>query len=755
MARRPPQEYPSGRALPLRARGTVRRAWRAGLLLSALVPAACSNSPYPREDEGRNVLYTTFGSEPQHLDPAQSYSAGDYRIVCNVLEPPFQYHYLKRPYELIPCTAREVPKCERRKVTFRGRTYAEAVAYTIRLRALLRYQRHPCFVERNRRLKESDVRGVAEVWDIKPYGTRKVTAGDFVHAIRRLADPRLACPLYPTFTKHFLGMAEYREVLDAKLAKAREARKAAAGPLYNREQNEKYDPVPIDYADGADEFPFVRAIDEATFEIVLKGPYPPMLYWMALPFFAPVPPEAVAFFNQRPLRVRSIDLDKNLVGTGAYVLRRYDPTNEIVLERNAEFRDDRYPTLPRPDANDPAAVAWYEQMRSGGMLADAGRRLPQVDRVVFRREKESIPRWNKFLQGYYDDSGIRGDMFDQAVRLSSRGDSVLTDELAAEGIRLLTSPGAGFYFYNFNMTDPVVGGYAERKRKLRHAISIAFDTEEEIAIFSNGQSVPSHGPIPPGIFGHESGRAGINPVVYRWDDVSGRPARRSLDEARGLLAEAGYPNGYDANGEPLVLKLITGWSSPEGRSQVRFVRKQFEKLNIRLEVETSDDNQLNQKRLSGSFQFLHWGWHGDYPDPENFLFLFHCPDANDPEGQPVSKYNSERFNELFRTLRSMENSPRRLEVIREALAVLRTDAPAIFKSHPVGYSLYHDWYRSVWPNSMALNSLKYCRIDAARRAAYRKARNEPRWWPLVVLAVVLAAAAVPAVRVAARQFREA
>lgn len=726
----------------------------AGTILLALGSAACSNSPYPEKDEGKNVVYTTFASESHHMDPAQSYSAGDYGIICNVLESPFQYHYLKRPYELIACTAREVPKPQPRAVTFRGKAYEEAVAYTIRVQPGLRYQDHPCFVARNRRLTDRDLRGVRDVWDIQPHATREVKSADFVHAIRRLADSRLACPLYPTFAKHFLGMAEYREALDGKLARARAVRKAAAGPLYSREQDEKYDPIPVDYAEGAEEFPFVREIDDHTFEIIIAGPYPPILYWMALPFFSPVPPEAVAFFNQRPLLLRNIELDKNLLGTGPYLLRRYDPTNEIVLERNPNFRDERYPDLPRPDANDGQALAWYEKLQAGGMLEDVGKPLPQIDRIIYRMEKESIPRWNKFLQGYYDDSGIRSDMFDQAVRLSSRGDSVLTDGLAAEGIRLRTSAGAGFYFYNFNMEDDVVGGYTDDKRKLRQAISIAFDTEEEIAIFTNGQAVRSHGPIPPEIFGQEPGRRGINPVVYRWDEARKRPVRRSLDEAKRLLAEAGYPNGYGPDGEPLSLRFLTDWASPEGRSRVRFIRKQLQKLNIRLDVETSDFNRLNQKRLSGSFRFLHWGWHGDYPDPENFLFLFYCPDASDPNAMPVSKYNSEEFNRLFRKLRSMENGPERLAVIREALDVLRVDAPAIFKSHPVGYALFHDWYRSVWPNSMALNSRKYHRIDPARRTAYRKAHNQPRWWPLAVLAAVVAASAVPAVRVAARRFRE-
>lgn len=737
------------------ARATGKWLWRTGVAVLLVLPAACNNSPYSEEEEGQNILYTTFSTEPNHMDPGQSYAAFDHSIIGNVLETPFEYHYLKQPYELIPMTAVDVPKARQREVTFGEKTH-NATVYTIRLKPGTLYHDHPCFVPSNRRLTAKDVRGVRDVWDIKPTATREALAKDYVHAIRRLADPRLACPLYPTFAKHFLGMAEYRSAFEEKLEKAREARKAAAGPLYNPEQGEKYNPVRIDYGEGAEKFPFAKEIDKYTFEIVLGGPYPPILYWMAMPFFSPVPAEAIEFFNQRPLLERSIVFDKNLVGTGPFIMRQFDPTNQIVLERNPKYRLQRYPSLPRPTGDDPKALQRYDQMKAAGILENAGKRLPMIDRIVWRVEKESIPRWNKFLQGYYDESVVRGDFFDQTVRLSSQGDSVLTDELSELGVRLVTSQLAGFYYYVFNMNDPVIGrGAGEAGRKLRHAISVAFDTEEEIAVFESGRGVPSHGPIPPGIFGSELGRIGINPVVYRWDAEGNRPVRRSLDEAKKLLAEAGYPNGYGKDGQPLTIQFVTGWSSAEGRSQVRFVRKQFEKLNIRLKIETSDSNRFNEKVRSGSFQFIHWGWRGDYPDPENFLFLMYGPHGKVKSGgENHSNYDSEEYNRLFQQMAAMENTPERLEIIRKMLKILRYDAPVIFGHHPVGYGLYHDWYRGVWPNAIAMNTQKYHRIDPVRRAAYRKEHNTPRVWPVVAFLALLGASAIPAFRIAARRLRE-
>src|SRR3954452_16656159 len=68
------------------------------------------NDPYPAADRGRNILYSAFTERPKHLDPVQSYTSDEYDFIQQIYEPPLQYHYLKRPYELVPQTTTEVPK---------------------------------------------------------------------------------------------------------------------------------------------------------------------------------------------------------------------------------------------------------------------------------------------------------------------------------------------------------------------------------------------------------------------------------------------------------------------------------------------------------------------------------------------------------------------------------------------------------------------------------------------------------------------
>src|SRR5690606_33230272 len=134
------------------------------------------------------------------------------------------------------------------------------------------------------------------------------------------------------------------------------------------------------------------------------------------------------------------------------------------------------------------------------------------------------------------------------------------------------------------------------------------------------------GPIPPGIFGFRDGDAGVNPVVYTCHD--GKPVRRSITEARRLLAEAGYPGGRAAHGgQPLVLYLDTTDRGPGDKSRLDWYRKQFAKLDIQLEIRATDWNRFQDKVRSGNTQMFFLGWNADYPDPENFLFLFYGPQS--------------------------------------------------------------------------------------------------------------------------------
>jgi ABC-type transport system substrate-binding protein len=492
----------------------------------------------------------------------------------------------------------------------------------------------------------------------------------------------------------------------------------------------------------------VERVDSHTFRVKLNGAYPQFVYWLAMPFFAPVPWEAEKFFAQPGMAEKNFTLDWWPVGTGAYMLTENNPNARMVLERNPNFRGEAYPG--EGDAGD----------RAAGLLADAGKTMPFIDRVVFSREKEAIPYWNKFLQGYYDVSAIGSDQFDQAVRVGIEGEAALTPDMEEKGIRLSTSVATSTGYVAFNWDDPVVGGLqggaaAERARKLRQAIAIAFDTEEQIAIFANGRGIAAQGPIAPGIFGYRDGREGMNRYMYDW--VDGRPQRKSIDAARRLLAEAGYPDGRDAKtGQPLVLYLDTVARGPGDKAVFDWYRRQFEKLSIQLEIRATDWNRFQDKIRKGATQIFRLGWNADYPDPENFLFLLYGPQSRaKSQGENASNYENAEYDALFEKMKDMPNSAERQQLIDRMVEIVRRDSPWIWGVHPKDYSLRHSWVANDKPNNMARNNLKYLRIDPQKRAAFRARWNHPVLWPIALIVGLLAVSAIPAVMTYRRRERMA
>ena len=674
--------------------------------LLCLLLAACDgglwNDPYPAADEGRSILYTAFTERPKHLDPAQAYSENEYEFLALIYAPPLQYHYLKRPYQLVPLAASGMPRVtylDKHRRPLADTADAGRIAYSvyeIHIKPNMRYQPHPAFVPENYVLTSGTMSGIHSLVDFASTGTRAVTAADYAYQIKRLVHPQLHTPIAGVMSEYIVGLKEYAATLQTA---ARQH--------------------PDDFLDlNRYPLPGVEVVNDTTYRIMIKGKYPQFAYWLAMPFFSPMPQEVERFYALPGMRERNLSLDWWPVGSGPYYLSENDPNRRMVLTRNPYYDSESYPV--EGEAGDAAA----------GLLADAGKPLPLIDRVVFSLEKETIPYWNKFLQGYYDASGISSDSFDQAVHVSVSGETNVSDEMKAQGITLSTSIATSTMYTGFNWLDPVVGGSSERATKLRRAISIAVDYEEFISIFANGRGIAAQSPIPPGIFGYREGEAGINRYVYDWAD--GGAKRKSIEEARRLLAEAGYPGGVDAaTGQALVIHLDTTSGGVGDKSRLDWIRKQFDKIGVQLDVRSTDYNRFQDKIRRGDMQMYYWGWNADYPDPENFLFLLDGAQAKVGRGgENASNYSNPEFDRLFDQMKNMDNGPARQAIIDRMLEILRHDAPWLWGYHPKNYVLQHGWLHNVKSNIMANNKLKYWRVDGAERERMRRKWNQPVRWPL-------------------------
>jgi hypothetical protein len=194
----------------------------------ALLPAAASRTTRIRAAErGRNILYSAFTDRPKHLDPVQSYTEDEITFTAQIYEPPLQYHYLKRPYTLIPADQRGgagaallrrgAASCRPMR---RWRRLRVSV-YEIRIRPGIRYQPHPAFASSTRPASRSiasstaSTGGIDTLADFAQSGTRELVADDYIYQIKRLAHPRLHSPIFSMMAERIVGLRELGAALQA------------------------------------------------------------------------------------------------------------------------------------------------------------------------------------------------------------------------------------------------------------------------------------------------------------------------------------------------------------------------------------------------------------------------------------------------------------------------------------------------------------------------------------------------------------
>ena len=691
------------------------------LSLSIFSYASVWNSPHGSEKIKADTLFSSFSTPLKKLDPVQSYNAIEWAVIGQIYEPPLQYNYLKRPYELEPLTLTKMPDIryldkDNQEVEEDSKEimYSE---YRLELREDIYYQNHPAFVKKQDGtlmydgLTEESLEKIDSLDDFKKTATRKLLASDYAYAIKRMAVRQNHSPILDTMQEYIVGLKTFSQHMTQRVKETKNSHVWTDLRKYSIEG--------------------VKVLDDSVLTIKIKGKYPQFNYWLSMNFFAPIPWEADLFYQQEGLITKNITLNWFPVGTGAYYLAENNPNKQMLLLVNPNYHHEVYPSLS------PEEIEALNVPKE--LLEDSGKKLPFIKEVVYALEKESIPLWNKFLQGYYDASGISSEAFDQAVNISSAGSMDLSSEMREKGIELRGSVEPSTFYLAFNMTDPIVGGYSDSAKKLRQAISIAQNQEEYISIFLNDRGIPAQGPIPPGIFGYEEGEKGTDSVIYDW--VNGKRVRKSMEVAKRLLAEAGYPNGIsEITGKVLKLHYDATATGPDDRALMDWQRKQFAKLGIQLVIRSTDYNRFQRKVRKGKVQIFSWGWNADYPDPENFLFLLYGPNSvvnTNGAGINSSNYQNPKFDALFDEIKTMKNTAERKKKIKQMLEIVREDAPWIWGVNPKSLALFHQWYKNVLPHAMANNTLKYKRVDAPLRVIKQKEWNQPQILPLIMFVLFL------------------
>jgi ABC-type transport system substrate-binding protein len=592
------------------------------ITLVVFLTLALSSCTRKNDDGNLLVFHGSLPDEVKSLDPANAYDGVSLTVLPNIYETLYQYSYLSENYQLEPLLAADLPKVS-----------ADRLTVTIPLKHGVFFQDDPCF-------KRTGGKG------------RELTAHDFVHAFKRLALPSLQSQGWWIFDGKIKGINEFHD----KLTKAT---KGDIPELFS----EKIEGL--------------QALDNYTLQLKLTAPYPQLLYVLAMSFTAPVPPEAIELYGDE-----SGNITDHPVGTGPFILKNWERSRQLVLERNSKHHPDFYPTNGA------------ESFRKKGLLADAGKTLPFLDRLTFKITKEQQPRWLNFMRGNEDLITIPKDNFPQAIKNKVN----LSPEFATKGLRLSIETGAVFYYISFNMRDKLLG----TNKLLRQALSAAIDRDKWIEIFTNSTGMKMTTALPPGI----QDRPKSSKLKYDYN----------LQQAKELLKKAGYPEGKEL---PSINFDLSGSSSLD-RQYGEFFTSQWSAIGVKVNVILNTFPAYLEKSKQGNLQISLGGWNLDYPDAENVYQLLYGP--NQAPGPNSSNYNSPEMNKLYLKMASAEPGPARAETIQKMDDLLQEEAPWAFGYYFANYELTQPWLLNYRGNDIIPNKFKYLRVDREAKEHYLSER---------------------------------
>jgi oligopeptide transport system substrate-binding protein len=562
---------------------------------------------------------------PKSLDPAKGSTQYDNMACSQVYDQLLQYKYLARPLDVEPLLAAEMPRITDNP--------DGTQTWRFRLREDVYFHDDPCFAGgKGRRLRAEDV----------------------FYSWKRLADPRYELENWWLIEGMIVGFdayktaqgiaAKFKPGQETEFEKARVEAIMAAEEQGRAELEAAFALAKIGRFEYDAAVRGLKVIDDLNLEILLTGPVQQFRWKLTQFQLSVVPREAVEKYGEQ--------FGAHPVGTGAFIVKDGDWQQGRFLNytRNPNFREERYPSemssVPEIAARD----------RGFGLDQAAGKRLPFLDRIECPFYVPDPPMWLDFESGKLDYVQMPAEYFDKAV---NRRTLKLRPEYARKGVTLYPEPLLDFIFRGFNMHDPVVGGYSEKQRKLRQAISLAMDLDETNESFYNGTNSVYDGPIPPGLDGYP--KDGHAPVSYRGPDLA---------RARRLLAEAGYPDG---KGLPEIVYYSSrgGNQAEQTQAEIQMCRAIGVKLNPRL-VDFSEMIEAINKNVAMMFGYA---WGSDYPDAESNLAMFYS--KNKSPGSNSFNYDRPDYDRMYERSRTMPPGPERTALYEQMRDMIIEDCPFV------------------------------------------------------------------------------
>jgi peptide/nickel transport system substrate-binding protein/oligopeptide transport system substrate-binding protein len=398
----------------------------------------------------------------------------------------------------------------------------------------------------------------------------------------------------------------------------------------------------------------VKVLDPLTVQIRLDQPIPFALHLLAMPFYYVAPRELTAKWG--------LDFGRHAVGTGPYRLVEWRRGQKLVLGKNPDYFEKGLPHIERLEIQVvPSDESRFLKFAVGDLEHNEPIPPGQFNRVLHDR------RWN-------------------AMGAEQLRAIPAINDIARSRVIKANEPTTNYL--GFNMTiEPFTD------KRVRQAFNWAVNKPRISNRVWGGRTVPAVGVLPPDFPGFDPKR----PQCYPYD-----PAK-----AKTLLDAAGWRPGPDGlrykDGKPLQVTL---WYNQDDlwAATASAVQADLRQVGIGCDLQAQLWQPYLEKIHKNEAAFFRFGWHADYPDPDNFLWTLFSK-ANWGQDN-TTRYYDPQVERWLNDARQAPTWAERERLYQQAETKIVDDAPWLFLLHRVQYKLVQPYVRGQSIHPIIWNDIK-------------------------------------------------
>ncbi len=271
----------------------------------------------------------------------------------------------------------------------------------------------------------------------------------------------------------------------------------------------------------------------------------------------------------------------------------------------------------------------------------------KIDDLIFSITPDASVRWAKLQKGECHVMPYPNPADLDAIRKDAN-------------VTVLEQPGLNVGYLAYNTTKKPFDDVRVRK-----AINMSIDKKAIVSAVYLSTGVPATNPIPP----------------TQWSyNKSIKDDAFNPEEAKKLLAAAGYPNGFSTD---LWAMPVQRPYNPNAKRIAELMQADLAKVGVKAEIKSFEWGEYRKRMQAGEHQMGMLGWTGDNGDPDNFLHTLLGCDSAKGGGSNVAKFCFKPFDDLVVKAKTVTNPAERTKLYEKAQVIFKEQAPWFTIAHAV------------------------------------------------------------------------